>query len=349
MKMAPLLRQLATDSRFLPVVVHTGQHYDDRMSGQFFRDLGMPEPAYSLGVGSGSHAQQTAAIMVALEPIVLAEKPAAVIVVGDVNSTVAAAIVAAKLGVLVIHVEAGLRSFDRSMPEEINRILTDAITNIYLVSEESGRENLLAEGVRPERIKFVGNLMIDSLHHHLARARESGIVQRLGLSPKAYGLVTLHRPANVDHSGALRGILTALSAIASELPLYFPAHPRTHAVLEQNGLCVDGGINVLEPLGYVEFLGLMDSAAVVLTDSGGIQEETTALGVPCLTLRENTERPVTVEQGSNMLAGVTGESILAAWAALKSKPESAGRKPALWDGRTAERCLDVFRDYFLKM
>jgi UDP-N-acetylglucosamine 2-epimerase (non-hydrolysing) len=344
MKLAPLLTALSADPCFQPVLVHTGQHYDDKMSGRFFRDLGIREPDHSMQVGSGSHAQQTAGIMKGFEPIVLVERPAAVVVVGDVNSTVACALVAAKLGVAVIHIEAGLRSFDRSMPEEINRIVTDSISSLLLASEESGRVNLLAEGHPAARIRVVGNLMIDTLLGNLGRARNSNAARELGTNGHAYGLVTLHRPANVDEPAQLRVLLEVLAQVAEAQPLYFPAHPRTRAIMTKHGLEARGRVHLIEPLGYLDFLGLMSQASVVLTDSGGIQEETTALGIPCLTLRDNTERPVTVEQGTNRIAGTTVESILAAWNTHRQSPKS-GRVPPLWDGQTSRRCVEALRDH----
>jgi UDP-N-acetylglucosamine 2-epimerase (non-hydrolysing) len=344
MKLAPLLRALSADPAFEPVLAHTGQHYDDRMSTQFFRDLDIPEPNYFMRVGSGSHAQQTAEIMKGFEPIVLDEKPDGVVVVGDVNSTVACALVAAKLNIPVIHVESGLRSFDRSMPEEINRIVTDALASLLLVTEESGRKNLLAEGVAEDRIRVVGNLMIDTLRMNLARAAQSRILDQLG-TPERYGVVTLHRPANVDDPAQLSELLSALQTIAQEIPLFFPAHPRTRAVLEKAGIELGAGIRLAEPLGYLDFLRLMSRSAVALTDSGGIQEETTALGVPCLTLRDNTERPVTIDLGTNRLAGTQKAGILAAWQEMKNEPK-AGRIPPLWDGEAARRSVEAFREFF---
>jgi len=340
MKVAPLVRALEADTRFAPLLVHTGQHYDDSMSGQFFRDLGLPEPHYHLEVGSGSHAAQTAEILRRFEPVVLSEQPRAVVVVGDVNSTAGCALVAKKLQVEVVHIEAGLRSFDRSMPEEINRLVTDAITDLFLVTEESGRRNLLHEGVPPSKIVEAGNLMIDSLFYNIDRARQSDLPSRLGVrTAEPYGVVTLHRPANVDNPDQLRQIMAALSEIAATLPLWFPVHPRTRQRLDAHQAAA-AGIQLLDPLGPIDFLALMHRAAVVLTDSGGIQEETTALGIPCLTLRENTERPVTIEQGTNRLAGSSYATIRKAWQEHLRDPKQ-GRVPPLWDGRAAERCRDA--------
>jgi UDP-N-acetylglucosamine 2-epimerase (non-hydrolysing) len=346
MKLAPLVRELRQDPDFQLLLVHTGQHYDEQMSGAFFRDLGLPAPDYHLDVGSGSHAQQTAEVMKRLEPVVLQEQPAGMLVVGDVNSTVAAALVASKLLVPVIHAEAGLRSKDRGMPEEINRLATDAITGLFLVTEESGRRNLLREGVDESRIVLTGNLMIDSLRTHLERARaESAVLERLGLKDQRYGLVTLHRPANVDDAAQLGQILDALDVVAESLPLYFPVHPRTRARMEAMGATAGRRLHLIEPLGYLDFLCLMSHSALVLTDSGGIQEETTALGVACLTLRNNTERPVTVDEGTNTLAGTSRESILRAWSELQRNPKT-GRVPLYWDGSAARRCRAALRQFY---
>jgi len=346
MKVAPLMDVLAQDLDFAPVLVHTGQHYDDNMSGQFFRDLGLDEPRHFLGVGCGSHTRQTAEVMKRFEPVLVEHNPAAILVVGDVNSTMACALVAAKLGVGVVHVEAGLRSFDRSMPEEINRVVTDSIADLLLVTEESGRTNLLREGVPPERIHLTGNLMIDSLRRHLKQAMQSKIRERLGIATDRFGLVTLHRPANVDQISQLAEILAALSEIARDLPLYWPMHPRTRARIGQCATPIPDQIHILEPLGYLDFLCLEASSTVVLTDSGGIQEETTVLGVPCLTLRNNTERPVTLEYGTNRLAGTRKDSILRAWAESVVHP-TQGRIPPLWDGKAAERCHAVLREFLV--
>jgi UDP-N-acetylglucosamine 2-epimerase (non-hydrolysing) len=345
MKVAPLWNALSQDSELSPILVHTGQHFDDSMSGQFFRDLGLPEPSYHLGAGGGSHAQQTAEIMRRLEPVLLDRSPCGVIVVGDVNSTVAGALVAKKLGIDVVHAEAGLRSFDRTMPEEINRLVTDAISDVLLVTEKSGADNLLREGAAPEHIHLVGNLMIDSLRKHLPRAMQSDVRERLGIAHERYGLVTLHRPANVDDERQRTEILEALSVISEDLPLFWPVHPRTRARLEQGSFALSARIHLLDPLGYLDFLRMQAESFVVLTDSGGVQEETTVLGVPCLTLRENTERPVTVECGTNRLVGVRKESILQGWReTLAVRPR--GVLPPLWDGNAGERCRAVIKTYF---
>ncbi|HVW84186.1 MAG TPA: UDP-N-acetylglucosamine 2-epimerase (non-hydrolyzing) [Bryobacteraceae bacterium] len=346
MKVAPLLHALAGDPDFATILVHTGQHYDQNMSGQFFSDLGIPSPQYHLEAGSGTHAQQTAEIMKRLEPVLIQEQAAGIVVVGDVNSTTAGALVAAKLGMAVVHIEAGLRSFDRTMPEEINRMVTDAISDLFLVTEESGRTNLLREGKSADRIRMVGNLMIDSLRKNQERALKSDVRQRIG-APERFGLVTLHRPANVDDPAQLAEILGALTEISDELPLYWAVHPRTRARIEAAGKSYAmGRIHMLEPLGYLDFLCMQANSAVVLTDSGGIQEETTVLGVPCLTLRDNTERPVTVDSGTNRLAGTRRETILSAWRDSREHPKE-GRIPPLWDGNAGLRCRLALREFFL--
>jgi UDP-N-acetylglucosamine 2-epimerase (non-hydrolysing) len=345
MKIAPFMKALAQDTDFDLVLIHTGQHYDDNMSGQFFRDLGIPDPQYHLEVGSGSHAWQTAEIMKRIEPVLHECSPQAVVVVGDVNSTVAASLVAKKLGIDVVHVEAGLRSFDRSMPEEINRIVTDSICDLFFVTEESGQANLLREGVEPDRIHMVGNLMIDSLRQNLEIARTSDIADRIGIGTQSYGLVTLHRPANVDDDRALREILGALTVISKNVPLYWPMHPRTRARLQNGNINLPASIHALDPLGYLDFLSLESRSSIVLTDSGGIQEETTVLGVDCLTLRDNTERPITVELGTNRLAGTRKETILAAWDERNGKVRKK-QTPPLWDGLAGTRCRQVLRCYF---
>ena len=344
MKLAPLFRAFGEFPEISASLVHTGQHYDDQMSGQFFRELGLPSPLYNLEVGSASHAQQTAEIMKRFEPVLLREQPTAVLVVGDVNSTAACTLVAKKLNVPVIHVEAGLRSFDRSMPEEINRLVTDAIADLLLVTEESGIGNLEREGVESGKIVFVGNLMIDSLYFQMERSRASRIADELGVAERRFGLVTLHRPSNVDDSAQLQQISSALEEISrqDDLPLIFPVHPRTRSRL---GEARNDRIKLLEPLGYNDFVALMMRATLVFTDSGGVQEETTALGIPCLTLRSNTERPITVEQGTNRLAGTSYESIVSAWKDLKRNPP-LGKVPPLWDGKAAFRCIEAIRNAF---
>jgi len=345
MKVAPLMEAFAARPGIEALLVHTGQHYDANMSDLFFRQLGIPEPDLNLGVGSGSHAVQTAEIMKGFEPVLLEHRPDAVLVVGDVNSTIACGLVAVKLGVALVHVEAGLRSFDRSMPEEINRILTDAISDVLFCTEASGPRNLKREGVADEKIHLVGNVMIDTLMKHRARAEASGILRELGLEPAGYAVLTLHRPSNVDDPETLAGILSALEVVARDMPLVFPAHPRTREKLRAFGLesrlARLPGLQMIDPAGYLDFLKLMSSARLVLTDSGGIQEETTILQVPCLTLRENTERPVTVEIGTNQLVGRDPERILAAYRKVLEGGGPPGRLPPGWDGRAAGRITDV--------
>jgi UDP-N-acetylglucosamine 2-epimerase (non-hydrolysing) len=348
MKMAPILRAFAKHSSPLPaLLVHTGQHYDRDMSEQLFTDLQLPAPDINLEVGSGSHAVQTAEVMRRFEPVVDAHQPSCVLVVGDVNSTLACSLVAAKKDVPVVHVEAGLRSFDRRMPEEINRVLTDQIADRLYTTERSARANLLREGIDGSRVRFVGNVMIDSLLHNRTMARpprES--LQRAGADisflehARGFGLVTLHRPANVDDRDSLAALLTVFVEISAMLPLVFALHPRTRANIERFGLgdlLVNKPVVLLPPQGYLEMLGLMADATLVLTDSGGLQEETTALGVPCLTLRENTERPITIEQGTNTLVGHDRDAILREVRDVLAGTGKSGRVPELWDGRAAER------------
>ncbi len=337
-KVAPVLRALR-GAGVDPVLVHTGQHYDKNMSDTFFRDLGLPEPDTYLEVGSAGHAEQTGRIMKRFEPFVRETKPDLVIVVGDVNSTLAAAIVCAKLVIPVAHVEAGLRSFDRTMPEEINRVLTDQISDLLFTTSPETETNLVAEGIDRERVHFVGNTMIDSLELHLDRARASGVHETYGLAPDGYALVTLHRPSNVDDPSTLAGILAALRDIAKEIPVFFPAHPRTVKMIEAHGL--GGLIDVVEPLPYLDFLRLMADARLVVTDSGGIQEETTILGVPCLTVRLNTERPITIEAGTNRLVGTAPETIRSAALEVLGSPKPEPKRPPLWDGHAGERIAEV--------
>jgi UDP-N-acetylglucosamine 2-epimerase (non-hydrolysing) len=345
MKIAPLMEAYRREPRIEPLLVHTGQHYDERMSDLFFRQLGIPEPDFNLEVGSGPPGAQTARIMLAFEPLLAELKPNAVVVVGDVNSTVACGLVAVKMGIPLAHVEAGLRSGDRSMPEEINRIVTDAISDLLFCTEQSGLDNLRREGVPPDRTFFVGNVMIDCLLRHLSRAQASPILEELNLKPREYAILTLHRPGNVDNPAVLDGILRAVEVIAKDLPVLFPVHPRTRANLESRGnvsrASEMAGPRLVEPMGYLEFLKVMSEARLVLTDSGGIQEETTILKVPCLTLRESTERPVTVEVGSNRVVGTNPERILSAYRdVMGGGPRSAGIPP-LWDGHAAERIVRI--------
>lgn len=344
MKIAPLMEALARRAGVEALLVHTGQHYDDRMSRCFFDDLGIRQPEVNLEVGSGSHAAQTAEIMRRFEPVCLQRKPDWVVVVGDVNSTMACALVAVKLGIRVAHVEAGLRSFDRAMPEEINRLVTDAVSDLLLVSEPSGVENLRREGVAESKIHFVGNVMIDTLLRCRQRADESRVLRTLELDPRGYAVVTLHRPSNVDDAVTFAGILEALMQISRDMPVVFPVHPRTRKNVETLGFSprvnAAGGLKLIDPLGYLDFLKLTADAKIVLTDSGGIQEETTILGVPCLTLRENTERPVTLTEGTNRLVGSGTQAILLAYREAVRNPRGS-RTPQLWDGRAAERIAVV--------
>lgn len=356
MKIAPIMRAFAArPAVFTPLLLHTGQHYDRTMKGTIFDQLGIPVPDVDLGVGSGTHAVQTAEIMRRFEPELERLEPAAVIVVGDVNSTIACSLVAVKRGVPVVHVEAGLRSFDRSMPEEINRVLTDQIADLLFTTEPDGARNLEREGIDDSRVHFVGNVMIDTLLYNRERAEVPARVLAalpqvevfLG-SATGYGLVTLHRPSNVDDPATLRDLLGALRRIADAVPLVFPVHPRTRGRIDAFGLAglVDTPrIALLEPLGYLQLLGLMAQARLVLTDSGGLQEETTALGVPCVTLRENTERPVTVDCGTNTVVGVDPARILAAASDILETGGKRGRVPDLWDGRAAERIADVMEQW----
>lgn len=349
MKVAPLIRTASgyplelNDGgvRFQCRLVHTGQHYDAKMSEVFFRELGIPQPDYDLGVGSGPHGVQTGRIMVAFEPILEAESPDWLVVVGDVNSTVACALVAAKAGVRTAHVEAGLRSFDRAMPEEINRLVTDAISDLLLTPSEDANTNLRHEGVPESRIAMVGNIMIDALMHCLDRARQCPILADLRLEKRQFAYVTLHRPSNVDDPTALRAIMGELAQLAERLPVVFPVHPRTKNRLREFGIAVDGvpGLRVLEPVGYLESLCLAESARLVLTDSGGLQEETTFFRTPCLTLRPNTERPVTVAMGSNRLTSLA--TLRADVAGVLDEAGSRGRIPPLWDGKTSQRILQA--------
>lgn len=345
MKVAPIVEAMKLREReFSPLVVHTGQHYDAAMSDAFFHDLDLPRPDVYLGVGSASHAMQTAAVMQSFEPVVLREKPDWVLVVGDVNSTLACALVCVKLGVKVAHVEAGLRSRDRTMPEEINRLLTDQIADLLFTPSEDADKNLLAEGIPAERIRFVGNIMIDSLLKHLPRARESNIKKDLGLSDGDYVVLTLHRPSNVDDFNNFGKILGALEEISKQLPIIFPVHPRTRKMIAQLGyldrIAKATALRLIDPIGYIDFLSLYSKARLVLTDSGGIQEETTVLGIPCLTLRENTERPITVDMGTNTIVGTDPKKIIdTAFLALSGPSGNNYRIPPLWDGNTAGRIL----------
>ena len=338
MKIAPIYRAFSANRNgHEMVLVHTGQHYSRNMSEDFFRDLGIPEPDINLEAGSGSHAEQTARIMIAFEPVCAEQSPEWVIVVGDVNSTVACALTAKKLGVRVAHVEAGLRSRDLSMPEEINRLCTDAISDLLFTTDTFADENLRNEGVAAEKIHFVGNTMIDTLRRHVARARELPLPD--GLAPGQYAVLTMHRPSNVDSPDRLAPILGAINAIAERIPVVFPIHPRTASRL--NGARLHPGIRTVQPMSYLPFLGLVARSRMVLTDSGGIQEETAVLGIPCLTLRANTERPITCEIGTNTLVGTDPTRILHEANAVLDGRTRHGSIPEKWDGHAAERIVDV--------
>lgn len=368
MKVAPIFKAIEEHNRKNPsnfieqLLVHTGQHYSEKMSGIFFGDLGIPKPHINLNVGSGSHAFQTANTMLAFEKVAEDLKPDLVIVVGDVNSTAACAITAKKIGIKVAHVEAGLRSFDRSMPEEINRILTDSISDFLFTTEASANENLRREGVGQEKIFFVGNTMIDSLILHTKKASQLKTLERLGLSrngdsPTQYGLLTMHRPSNVDNPEVFRKLLKAIRAIADEIPIIFPAHPRTAQKIQNLKLGhlfaplddvqgLKAGFALTEPFGYLDMLNLMRSTLFVITDSGGIQEETTFLNVPCLTIRENTERPVTLEKGTSILVGQDTERLYAETKRIISGKAKKGIIPPLWDGKASKRILDIILKNF---
>ena len=341
MKIAPLLRELQTRERFETTLVHTGQHYDASMSADFFRDLGIPEPDVNLAVGSGSHAAQTAQVLVGIEDLLVAQRPEVLLLVGDVNSTLAASLAAAKLLVPIAHVEAGLRSGDRSMPEEINRLVTDTLSTWCFTTEPAGGANLRREGIAEEKIHHVGNVMIDTLRANQAQANELDTLERLGLEAGGYALLTLHRPSNVDDRDTLSGLFEALEEIHRELPVVFPVHPRTSAAIRDLLGGKEPALQLLEPQGYLDFLRLMSQAKFVLTDSGGIQEETTALGVPCLTLRDSTERPITIEEGTNILVGSHADAVRNAARGILDGETKTGRVPDLWDGRASARIADV--------
>jgi UDP-N-acetylglucosamine 2-epimerase (non-hydrolysing) len=349
MKVASLADAFRATGRIAHTLVHTGQHYDRNMSAQFFDDLGLPEPDLNLECGSGSHAAQTAEIMQRFEPVLQERKPDWVFVVGDVNSTVACALVAAKLHIRVAHVEAGLRSFDRGMPEEVNRVLTDRISDLLFVTEPAGIVNLQREGIAAEACYLVGDTMADTLLENLPRARQSHINETLGLEPRHYALLTLHRPANVDDSVALREILDGLAAIAADMPLLFPAHPRTAGQLKRHHLWERArsiaGLRLIDPLGYLDFLKLMSDAALVVTDSGGIQEETTILGVTCMTLRETTERPYTIDSGTNRLVKPIAADIRAAFREIRENPPGPLAKSDLTDGKAGERIARILLEW----
>jgi len=346
MKVAPIWREMEKKPHLSRFLVHTGQHYDANMSKIVFYDLRLPEPNVYLGVGSGSHGEQTGRIMIEFEKVLSSEGADLVLVVGDVNSTMAAALVAEKLQIPVAHVEAGLRSFDRTMPEEINRMVTDIVATLLFTTSPEAELNLLREGVGRHKIYFVGNVMIDSLFYYLPLAEGTTLIEDLGLKGKPYGLVTLHRPSNVDDIDTLRGIVDALVELGGDCPLVFPVHPRTRKAIEKNKIKIPPDrLRVLDPIGYLEFVKLMSESKLVLTDSGGIQEETTALGIPCLTVRDNTERPITVEMGTNRLVGGTGDRIVDE--GRKALKQTAGKRrvPELWDGNAAQRIVQVIDEF----
>ena len=343
-KIAPLHRSFAQYKNIIEhKICHTGQHFDNNMSQIFFDELGLPEPDFYLGVGGGTHTTQTAEIMVRLEKILETEKPDLLIVPGDVNSTMAGALTASKMGIPLAHVEAGLRSFDRTMPEEINRMVTDVLADYLFVSEKSGLVNLKKEGIADDKVFFVGNIMIDSLVHYLSKIRKSAIYTEMGVNPKDYILVTFHRPSNVDHHESLSSICGLLNQIAEHKKVIFPVHPRTRKNLESSHLISLLNKNILlsEPIGYIDFLALVKDALLIITDSGGIQEETTFLGVPCITVRDNTERPVTVDQGTNLLAGTDFTRVHSAVTEVLNGQIKKGSVPELWDGKTADRITDI--------
>ena len=339
-KMAPVALEL-TRRGLSQILVHTGQHYDAEMSQVFFEELGLPKPDISLGVGSDNHARQTAQIMIAFDEVVEKRRPDLVLAGGDVNSTMAVALVAAKREIPVAHIEAGLRSSDRSMPEEINRVVTDHVSNLLFTTEESGNRNLEREGIASERVHFVGNCMVDTLRKHVAFAVDRSPWRAVELTEGSYALLTLHRPSNVDSAESLKRILEIIGAVSRHVPVVFPVHPRTRTRMEQLGGSLAEGTRLMGPLPYLTFVGLMAKARFVLTDSGGIQEETTALGVPCLTLRENTERPVTVTEGTNEIVGTDPHRIEECVRRILAGDWKRGRVPPLWDGRASERVADV--------
>jgi UDP-N-acetylglucosamine 2-epimerase (non-hydrolysing) len=342
-KIAPIMTELAEHPYIATTLVHTGQHYDAQMSDAFFANLEIPRPDVNLKVQSGGAISQIAEIMTRIEPVIESARPDVVIVVGDVNSTVAATLAAVKLGRPVAHVEAGLRSFDRTMPEEVNRVLTDAVSDLLFTTEPAAEENLRREGVDPERIHFVGNVMIDTLFRYRERARESGVLERLRLDPSSYAVLTLHRPSNVDDEGTLGLLLSAIARIQAEIPVIFPVHPRTRRRLEAVAAVLPPmpGVRLADPMPYLDFVQLMGEARCILTDSGGIQEEATALGIPCLTLRHNTERPVTVTRGTNRIVGTEPDAIYEGWRDVAERRWPEGSLPELWDGKAAARIVRV--------
>ncbi len=350
MKIAPLCAEMRRYPRVAQVLVHTGQHYDYEMSKAFFDDLEIPEADVNLEVGSGSHAEQTGRIMLAFEKVLLQTKPDLILVVGDVNSTIACALTAVKMGIKIAHVEAGLRSFDRSMPEEINRLLTDAISDFLFTTCRDAEVNLSREGIAPEKIFFVGNVMIDTLVKHQEKARKSDVLKRLNLSPSGYAFLTLHRPGNVDRRENFEKIIKSLEFIQEKTKIVYPVHPRTRKKIAEFLLAerfqTMRNIKMTDPLGYLDTMNLVMNAKFVMTDSGGLQEETTFLGIPCLTLRENTERPVTVEVGTNTVVGIEPEKIIATGLQIMAGGYKRGSIPELWDGKAAVRIVKIINDLF---
>jgi UDP-N-acetylglucosamine 2-epimerase (non-hydrolysing) len=348
MKIAPIHREMGNYPEINPLLIHTGQHYDDKMSKLFFQDLLLPEPNVYLGVGSGSHTEQTARIMLSFEKVMEEQKPDLVLVVGDVNSTAACSLVASKMHTKIAHVEAGLRSFDRTMPEEINRMITDSLSDFLFVTEKSGLENLKNEGISDDKVFFTGNVMIDSLSFFLEKASESSIMSDLPINGSPFALVTLHRPSNVDVKENLESLLHTLSVIGKDVKVVFPMHPRTKKMIDKFGLENDvssaENLIITDPIGYLDFMQLMQNARLILTDSGGIQEETTYLGIPCITIRENTERPITIDMGTNVLVGPHAERIIEETDKILSGNGKKGLIPDLWDGKAAERIVKILSE-----
>lgn len=352
MKIAPIQREMAKYENIEPVLVHTGQHYDEKMSKLFFEDLELPEPNIYLDIGSASHAVQTAKIMIEFEKVIESQKPDLVLVVGDVNSTAACSLVASKMGVKIGHVEAGLRSFDRVMPEEINRIVTDSISDYLFVTEQSGLDNLKNEGIPDSKVFFTGHVMIDSLIYFLEKAKQSDILDKFNLNGTPYVLVTLHRPSNVDVKENLEKLLDAFEIVGKNLKIIFPIHPRTKKMISTFGLDqkVQSNKNLMltDPIGYLDFMNLMQNSKLCLTDSGGIQEETTYLGIPCITMRENTERPITVDIGTNVIVGSDTNLIITEVEKILQGKQKTGKIPELWDGKAAERIVEIIDGNFNK-
>jgi UDP-N-acetylglucosamine 2-epimerase (non-hydrolysing) len=352
-KISPIMDQFRYYDNISPFLIHTGQHYDHHMSELFFEELDIPKPDINLHIDSSTTITQISTIMYEIEKVFFKIKPDLLLVVGDVNSTIACTLAAAHMNIPIAHIEAGLRSFDRTMPEEINRLVTDQLATWLFTTELSARQNLLSEGIDPEKIFFVGNVMVDSIFKFLSRSERSHILQQLRFieneTLKPYALLTLHRPANVDEGPTLRAIFDAIQTLAEEIPIIFPVHPRTSRQLQKHGIQLESSrIHCLSPLGYLDFLHLMSHAQLVLTDSGGIQEETTMLGVPCLTLRENTERPITIQQGTNTLVGRDKAAIVRLGREVLANPSSPAKRPDLWDGHAAERIVSILHDQLCK-